>query len=177
VLVTLNILQETGSAQGTFSTKLQKSVSSLTNTQGKLFNYTFVVENSALPGDSNSFTTIYNVTVTDNFPVGVAPTKKHWFKGGNTTSTCAFSGTDSRVMRCSIGRLDAEQRVEFTVEAKADGKNFAGKTAVKEVLNNTATLTCSGNKTATKPDASCTKTSKASTTVSVTTADFTERTV
>jgi hypothetical protein len=151
-------------AQGLYSSSLLKTVNSPINPTGRLFNYSFKARNLALPGSNPDTVTLYNVIVTDNFPVGVAPTKKHWFKA-KRNSTCSFSGADSRIMRCNLGKMVAEEEVEFTVEVKADGKNFAGKTALTDKLNNTATLTCTGNRTATTPDADCTRQSTADTTV------------
>jgi hypothetical protein len=151
-------------SQGTYSSSLVKTVSSPINPTGRFFNYTFKARNLAPPGSNPDTVTLYNVIVNDNFPVGVAPTKKHWFKV-KRNSTCSFSGADSRTMRCNLGRMAAEEEVEFTVEVKADGKNFAGKTALADKLNNTATLTCTGNRTATTPDADCTRQSTANTTV------------
>jgi hypothetical protein len=164
---TLRLVAQEVKAQGLYSASLSKSVSNTVNTQGKTFNYTLKVGNTALPGDTSSITTIYNVVVADNFPLGITPTKKHWIKGSQNSSSCTFSSPDSRNMRCSIGRLVADEQVELTVEVTADGKNFAGKTGVTEVVNNTATMTCAGNKTATAPDSSCNRSSTVTTTVSV----------
>jgi hypothetical protein len=152
------------SSEGTYTSSLLKTVSSPVNPTGRTFNYTFQARNLALPGTNSNSATLYNVIVTDNFPVGVAPTKKHWFKV-KRNSTCSFSGADSRIMKCNLGKMVAEETVEFTVEVKADGKNFAGQTALTDKLNNTATLTCNGNRTATTPDAGCTKKSTANTMV------------
>lgn len=152
--------------QGLFSAKLSKTVSSPVNTQGQTFNYTLTVTNNALTGDSSSAATIYNIVITDNFPLGIAPTKKHWVKKGSANSSCSFTRVESRSVRCSIARLLADEEVNIILEAAADGKNFAGKAAAQEVLANTASMTCSGNKTATAPDASCSRSSSANTTVS-----------
>jgi hypothetical protein len=155
------------SGQGLYSSSLLKTVSSPINPTGKFFNYTFTAKNLALPGPTNDFVTLYDVVVTDNFPVGVAPTQKHWFKVDRNSSSCTFSGADSRIMRCSLGRMVAEEEVEFTVEVKADGKNFVGEPALTltDTLNNTAIMTCTNNKTATTPDTSCTRQSTVSTKV------------
>jgi archaellum component FlaG (FlaF/FlaG flagellin family) len=58
---------------------IKKAVSKAINMQGSRFNYTFNVKNiGAL--DTTSSPTAYNVMVSDNFPVGVAPTNSYWIQ-------------------------------------------------------------------------------------------------
>jgi hypothetical protein len=65
--------------------RLTKAVSKALNKQGGKFNYTFNVNNlgSLEPGNAG---TAYNVIVSDNFPVGVAPTSNYWIEPTGATN-------------------------------------------------------------------------------------------
>jgi hypothetical protein len=80
-------------------------------------------------------------------------------------AVCSFTGTDQRILRCSLGAMMSKAIKKITVEVLADGKNFVGKSILQENLNNTATLTCANSPTAGTQDPLCTKDSKANTTV------------
>jgi hypothetical protein len=72
-------------AQSVPDVRLTKAVSKAVNKEGGLFNYTFSVNNlGALnPGDAG---TAYNVIVSDNFPVGIAPTSNYWIEPNGATN-------------------------------------------------------------------------------------------
>ncbi|WIA38754.1 hypothetical protein OEZ86_002047 [Tetradesmus obliquus] len=151
-------------AQSVPDVRLTKTVSKALNKQGGKFNYTFSVNNlgSLEPGNAG---TAWNVIVSDSFPIGVAPTSSYWIEPSSASSVCSFTGTDRRTMRCSLGSMLSQATRKITVEVLADGKNFAGKSILQELLTNTALLSCANSGTAGSQDPKCDKSSRANTTV------------
>ncbi|KAF6262366.1 hypothetical protein COO60DRAFT_1636040 [Scenedesmus sp. NREL 46B-D3] len=144
--------------------RLTKAVSRAQVKEQSLFNYTFTVNNLGSLELGNAGTA-FNVIVSDNFPVGVAPTSNYWIDPSVGTNVCSFAGADSRTMRCSLGAMMSRETKTITVEVLADGKNFIGKPNLRQRLVNRAVLTCANSATAPRQDPTCKKISRANTTV------------